>query len=108
VAKATTDDLTPLGDPLSQIVKLHAAATDSPLFPAILALWEQLLPAIVAIDDEDERTRPLSETVISHPLTTLADALITMQSNVEREAGGGFAGQFAALVELPGRAGVTA
>jgi hypothetical protein len=112
LAKATTDDLTPLGYPLSRIVELHAAATDSPLFPAILALWEQLLPAIVAIDDEDERTRPLSETVISHPLATLADALMTMQSNVEREAGGGFARQFArkfeALIELPARAGVIA
>jgi hypothetical protein len=86
LAKATTDDLTPLGYPLSLIVELHAAATDSPLFPAILAFWEQFLPAIVAIDDEDERTRPLSETVISHPLATLANALMTMQSNVEREA----------------------
>jgi hypothetical protein len=112
LAKATTDDLTPLGDALSQIVKLHAAATDSPLFPAILALWEQLLPAVVAIDDEDQRARPLSETVISHRLATLADALITMQSNVEREAGGGFADRFApkfkALIGLPGRAGVIA
>jgi SIR2-like domain len=112
LAKATTDDLTPLGDPLSQIVKLHAAATDNSLFPAILALWEQLLPAIVAIDDEAERASPLSETVISHPLATLAGALMTMQSNVEREAGGGFAGQFApkfeALIELPARAGVIA
>jgi hypothetical protein len=112
LAKATTDDLTPLVDPLSQIVKLHAAATDNSLFPAILALWEQLLPAIVAIDDEADRASPLSETVISHPLATLAGALMTMQSNVEREAGVGFAGQFApkfeALIELPARAGVIA
>ena len=111
LAKATTDDLTPLGYPLSRIVELHASATDSPLFPAILALWEQLLPAIVAIE-EGELTRPLSETVLSHPLATLADALMTMQSNVEREAGCGFARQFAskfeALIELPARAGVIA
>jgi hypothetical protein len=112
LAKATADDLTPLGYPLSRIVELHAAATDSPLFPAILAPWEQLLPAIVTIDDEDERARPLSETAISHPLSTLANALIMMQSNVECEAGDGFARQFApkfeALIRLPARAGVIA
>jgi hypothetical protein len=112
LAKATTDDLSPLGYPLSRMVELHAAETDSPFFPAILALWEQLLPAVVAIDDEDERARPLSETVISHPLATLATALITMQRNVGHEEGGGFAGQFApkfeALVRLPARAGVIA
>jgi hypothetical protein len=112
LAKAKTEDLTPLAEPLSQIVKFHAAGTDSPLFPEIMALWRDLLPAIIAIDDEDQRARPLSETVISHPLATLADALMTMQSNVEREAGGGFASRFApkfeALIKLPARAGVIA
>jgi hypothetical protein len=63
------------------------ASPDNSLFPAILALWEQLLPVIVAIGDEAERASPLSETVISHPLASLAGALLTMQSNVEREAG---------------------
>jgi hypothetical protein len=94
------------------MVELPAAETASPFFPAILALWEQLLPAVVAIYDEDERARPLSETVISHPLATLATALIAMQRNVGHEEGSGFAGQFArkfeALVRLPARAGVIA
>jgi NAD-dependent SIR2 family protein deacetylase len=112
LAKATTDDLIPLAEPLSQIVKIHAAATVSPLFPEVLALWEQLLPATAAIDGEAERASPLSDTVISHPLATLAGALMTMQSNVEREAGGGFASQFATkfqtLIKLPARAGVIA
>lgn len=112
ISRVDTAQLSPIGYHLSRIVEFHAAATGAPLFPKILALWDQLLPAVAAIDDEYYRTRTISETLMSHPLANLVRSLITMQSNVERQAGGGFAAQFAgrfeALIDLPAQAGFIA
>nr|WP_237684442.1 SIR2 family protein [Pseudaminobacter soli] len=112
LAPVAAAELNPLSHLLSRIVERHAASTGEPLFPAILALWDQLLPVSATIDDENDRTRPFSEAILSHPLAGLAESLVTMQSHVDREAGGGFADQFAgrfeALIALPARAGIIA
>lgn len=112
LALVPAEALPPLGHVLSRIIERHAAGTGEPVFPRILALWDQLLLAVAVVEDEDDRTQPLSDTIVSHPLASLAGALMTMQSNVRREAGGGFsdqfAGRFAALIALQGRAGLVA
>lgn len=112
VAMVASDQLAPLGHVLSTLIERRAKATDDPLFPAILSLWDQLLPAVESVEQADDRERLLSDTVLGSPLATLAASLMTMQSNVERHKGGGFdpvlAPRFAALVALEGRPGVVA
>jgi len=97
---------------LSRIIERHAPALEAPRFPAILQLWDQLLVTATNLDDADDRERPLSDTILSHPLASLADSLVTMQDALHAAPGEGlavrFIDRFDALVGLDGRVGIIA
>ncbi|MER8905208.1 SIR2 family protein [Mesorhizobium sp. M0772] len=110
LAQLPGDALAPVTHQLARIVERHAYAIDNPLFPQILALWDQLAP--VAAHEQDERDSPLSELVFSHPLGIIADSLVSMLDKMQLAPGSGIAlplaGRFDMLAKLAGRAGLIA
>ena len=107
-----TPDLAPVAYQLSRIVERHARGLKAPLFPAILRLWDQLFLTTINLEDADDREQPLSDTILSHPLASLADSLVTMQDALQASPGEGlavrFIDRFEALVALEGRIGIIA
>lgn len=105
-------DLAPVAYELSRIIELHARELNDPLFPTILNLWDQLLITATNLNDTDDRERPLSDTILSHPLASLADSLVTMQDELHAAPGEGladrFIGRFDVLIGLEGRVGIIA
>ncbi|MBC9033012.1 SIR2 family protein [Sphingomonas sp. JC676] len=111
IAQVPSDALASVTYQLARIIERHARALHDPLFPQILALWDQLAP-IAASPEQDERDRPLSELVFSHPLGTIADSLVSMLDEMNLAPDDGIAealaGRFDLLAGLEGRAGLIA
>lgn len=112
LAEVSTINLVPLAGTLSRLVERLAGETESPLLPAVLALWDQLVPAAISSDLEEDRGQPLSEVILNHPLANLASALVDMQRSLQPKVGDGLAARLAprfdALLSLKDRARIIA